>query len=97
MASPKTRVNAYSSRDDTNELLSLVDPIRGFPSNATKDIYGVNAKLDFALPEIQWSNGDEDPAAAGGEVAEESKDEFKRVVESIEALARTFAKQDSAI
>jgi hypothetical protein len=38
-----------------------------------------------------------DAAAAGGELAGEQKDEFKRVVDSIEALARQFAKQDSAV
>jgi hypothetical protein len=31
------------------------------------------------------------------EIAAEQKDEFKRVADSIEALARQFAKQDSAI
>jgi len=37
---------------------------------------------------------DTEPSA---QIAAETKDEFKRVVESIEALGRQFAKQDSAI
>ena len=48
--------------------------------------------------EIQWSNGDDDSASdVVGEIAGEQKDEFKRVADSIEALARTFAKKDSAV
>jgi hypothetical protein len=46
---------------------------------------------------MQWSNQEDDPAAAGGELAGEQKDDFKRVADSIEALAGQFAKQDSAI
>jgi hypothetical protein len=77
--------------------MSLISSLRGFPSNESKDVYGVDTKLDFATFEIQWSNQEDDPAAAGGELAGEQKDEFKRVVDSIEALARQFAKQDSAV
>jgi hypothetical protein len=77
--------------------MALISLLRGFPSNESKDVYGVDTKLDFATFEIQWSNQEDDPAAAGGELAGEQKDEFKRVVDSIEALARQFAKQDSAI
>jgi hypothetical protein len=77
--------------------MSLISLLRGFPSNESNDIYGVDTKLDFATFEIQWSNQEDDPAAAGGEIAGEQKDEFKRVVDSVEALARQFAKQDSAI
>jgi hypothetical protein len=84
-------------RDDVRELISLISTLRGFPSDDNKDIYGVDTKLDFATFEIQWSNQEDDPAAAGGELAGEQKDDFKRVVDSIEALARQFAKQDSAI
>jgi hypothetical protein len=77
--------------------MSLISTLRGFPSNESKDVYGVDTKLDFATFEIQWSNQEDDPAAAGGELDGEQKDEFKRVVDSIEALARQFAKQDSAV
>ncbi|KAF2024110.1 hypothetical protein EK21DRAFT_104914 [Setomelanomma holmii] len=84
-------------QDDVRELLSLISTLRGFPSAESKDVYGLDTKLDFATFEIQWSNQEDDPAAAGGELAGEQKDEFKRVTESVEALARTFAKQDSAV
>ncbi|KAF2996932.1 hypothetical protein E8E13_006389 [Curvularia kusanoi] len=84
--------------DDVKELISLVSTLRGFPSNATKDVYGADVKVDFNTSEIQWSNGDDDSAAdVINEIAGEQKDEFKRVADSIEALARTFAKKDSAV
>jgi hypothetical protein len=83
-------------RDDVRELMSLISTLRGFPSDDNKDIYGLDTKLDFATFEIQWSNQEEDPAAQG-ELGGEQKDDFKRVADSIEALARQFAKQDSAI
>lgn len=72
--------------------------LRGFPSSASSDIYGADTKVDFNTMEIQWSNGDDDSSAdVVGEIAGEQKDEFRRVAESIEALARTFAKKDSAV
>lgn len=84
--------------DDVKELLSLVSTLRGFPSNASKDVYGADVKVDFNTMEIQWSNGDDDSASdVVNEIAGEQKDEFKRVADSIEALARTFAKKDSAV
>ncbi|KAI7381988.1 hypothetical protein KC336_g18715, partial [Hortaea werneckii] len=53
---------------------------------------------DFNTFEIQWSNVDEDPTAGEvSEIAAEQKDDFKRVADSIEALARTFAKRDAAV
>ena len=84
-------------QDDVRELMSLVSTLRGFPSHPSKDIYGLDTKVDVNTMEIQWANQDEDPAMEGGEVAGEQKDEFKRIAESIEALARQFAKQDSAV
>lgn len=83
-------------QDDVRELMALISTLRGFPSDDDKDVYGLDTKLDFATFEIQWSNQEDDPAKQG-EVGGEQKDEFKRVAESIEALARTFAKQDSAV
>ncbi|EAT87117.1 hypothetical protein HBH56_127000 [Parastagonospora nodorum] len=83
-------------QDDVRELMTLISTLRGFPSDDNKDIYNLDTKLDFATFEIQWSNQEDDPAAQG-EVGGEQKDEFKRVVDSVEALARQFAKQDSAI
>jgi DNA anti-recombination protein RmuC len=47
--------------------------------------------------DIQWSNEDDDAAANEvTEIAAETKDDFKRVADSVEALGRTFAK-DAAI
>lgn len=86
----------HTSRDDVRELISLISTLRGFPSDDNKDIYGLDTKLDFATFEIQWSNQEDDPAKIG-DVGGEQKDEFKRVVDSVQALARQFAKQDSAV
>jgi hypothetical protein len=61
-------------QDDVRELISLISTLRGFPSDDNKDIYGVDTKLDFATFEIQWSNQEDDPAAAGGEIAGEKQD-----------------------
>lgn len=78
--------------------MNLMNTCRGFPSHATKDVYGLNTRVDFNTFEIQWSNVDDDPTANEvSEIADEQKDDFKRVADSIEALARTFAKKDSAI
>ncbi|KAF2172990.1 hypothetical protein M409DRAFT_49489 [Zasmidium cellare ATCC 36951] len=85
-------------KDDVNELTTLVSTVRGFPSHPSKDVYGQDAKLELNTFEIQWSNEDEDAAANEvSEIAAETKDDFKRVVDSIEALGRTFAKNDSAV
>jgi hypothetical protein len=84
-------------RDDVRELMSLISILRGFPSHPSKDVYGINTKVDFNTMEIQWSNQDDDAAMADGELAGEQKDDFKRIVDSIEALARQFAKQDSPV
>ena len=83
------------SIDYVNELMSLISTCRGFPSHQSDDIYGFNAKLDFNTFEIQWSNQEDDPTGVA-EVAGETKDDFKRVIDSIEALGRTFATRDSA-
>ncbi|KAJ8111101.1 hypothetical protein OPT61_g6221 [Boeremia exigua] len=84
--------------DDVKELLALISALRGFPSSATTDIYGANVKVAFTTMEMQWSNGDADSAGdVVSEIAGEQVDEFKRVAESIEALARTFARGDSAV
>lgn len=73
--------------------MTLISTLRGFPSHESKDIYGADTKLDFNTFEIQWSNRDEDPAAdTVKEIAAEQKEEFKRIADSIESLARAFAK-----
>ncbi|KAM3418697.1 hypothetical protein BST61_g4674 [Cercospora zeina] len=84
--------------DDVNELLRLVHDLRGFPSHPSKDVYGADVKVEFNTTDIQWANEDEDPSANEiNEIAQEQKDDFKRIADSIEALARTFAKNDSAV
>ena len=78
--------------------MSLISTVRGFPSHPSKDVYGLNTKVDFNTFEIQWSNQDDDPTANDvTEITPETKDDFKRIADSIEALARQFAKKDSAI
>lgn len=78
--------------------MSLIDTVRGFPSHASKDVYGQDTKLEFNTFEIQWSNHDDDSSAdVVNEIAGEQKDDFKRVADSIEALGRTFAKRDAAV
>ncbi|KAL1587035.1 hypothetical protein WHR41_04160 [Cladosporium halotolerans] len=85
-------------KDDVVELMTLVNQLRGFPSHMTKDVYGLNVYFELNTFEIQWANKDEDPTANEvSEIAPEQKQTFKDVVESFEALARTFAKHDSAI
>ena len=85
-------------RDDVNELMSLISTLRGFPSDQTKDIYGYDVQLDFNTMDIQWGNADDTP---GGDktqdLAGEQKEDFKNVSDSIENLARTFAKKNSAV
>lgn len=77
--------------------MSLISTVRGFPSHTSEDIYGQDAKVDFNTFEIQWSNEDEDPSNSVSDIAGEQKEDFKRIVQSIEALGRTFAKRDAAI
>ncbi|KAK5737852.1 hypothetical protein LTS12_025771 [Elasticomyces elasticus] len=78
--------------------MSLVSTLRGFPSHPSKDIYEHDVKIESNTFELQWSNEDEDSSADTiKEIAGEQKDDFKRISDSIEALARTFAKKDAAI
>lgn len=78
--------------------MTLVNQLRGFPSHMTKDVYGIDTKIELNTFEIQWSNQDEDPAANEvSEIAAEQKTTFKDVADSIGALSRTFAKKDAAI
>ena len=79
--------------------MRLVDQLRGFPSHPTKDVYGLNVKLELHTFELQWTNEEQDPSAdvVDTNVPDEVKTTFKEVVDSIEAAARQFAKQDKAI
>lgn len=92
---PRSTVLTFWRSDDVKELLSLVSQLRGFPSHPSNDIYSLDTKVHFNTFDIQWGNQDDDSVV--DEVAGEQKDDFKRIVDSIEALGRTFAKQDSAI
>lgn len=78
--------------------MSLLSQLRGFPSHATKDIFGLNTRLEIHTLEAQWTNEEDDPAAdTVNEVPGEVKDTFKDVCDSIEAAGRQFAKQDSRV
>lgn len=48
-----------SYRDDTNELISHIESIRGFPTDPDHDVYGLNERLAFTYGGI-WDNGAEE-------------------------------------
>jgi hypothetical protein len=77
--------------------MDLVQQLKGFPSSESKDIFGLNTRVELATFDIQWTNAEDDPAAEGGEVGDETKKTFKDIVDSIDAAGRQFAKQDAAI
>lgn len=77
--------------DDSREVFALLSTLRGFPTNPDKDIYGLDTRLAFTH-DLQWDNGGDESA---GSVEAENKDEFKRVVDSLLALARQKAKKES--
>ncbi|KAL8713121.1 MAG: hypothetical protein Q9220_002642 [cf. Caloplaca sp. 1 TL-2023] len=78
--------------EDVNELMDLVKPLQGLPVNPSKDIYGLDTRVVLSTFELQWDNGEEVEGEEGGDATEENQEEFKRVVQSIEALARMKAK-----
>lgn len=39
-------------RDDVNELNTLISSLRGFPSHSSKDIYGLDLKLELSTFEM---------------------------------------------
>lgn len=85
-------------RDDVKELITLVSTLRGFPSHPSQDVYGLDTKVNFNTFEIQWSNEDEDSTAGDiNEIAAEQKEDLKRIIDSIEALGRTFAKENVSV
>lgn len=80
------------------ELLRLVEQLRGFPSSPGKDIYGHDVRIEYNSFELQWASDDSDSASdVIKEIAQEQKDTFKDIADSIDALARTFAKRDAAV
>jgi hypothetical protein len=60
-------------------------------------VYGIDTRLELQTFEIQWTNAEDDAAAKDLTLVEETKTTFKDVVDSIEAAARQFVKQDAAI
>jgi hypothetical protein len=94
---PMTNTSSHHS-DDVNELTRLISQLRGFPSHETKDVYGIDARLELHTLEVNWANDEQDPSAdVVNELTAESKQTFKDVVDSISAAARQFAKNDSAV
>ncbi|KAL8840882.1 MAG: hypothetical protein Q9170_001146 [Blastenia crenularia] len=80
--------------EDVNELLSLVRPLEGLPTNPSKDVYGLDTRVILSTFEVQWDNGEEvEGAEAATNPTEENKETFKGVVDSIQALARMKAKE----
>lgn len=45
--------------DDVNELLSLVRPLEGLPTNPDEDVYGLDTRVILSTFEVQWDNGEE--------------------------------------
>ncbi|KAL8919642.1 MAG: hypothetical protein Q9208_006674 [Pyrenodesmia sp. 3 TL-2023] len=81
------------SADDVNELLSIVRPLEGLPTNPDEDVYGMDTRMILSTFEVQWDNGEEiEGAEAATNPTEENKQTFKDVVDSINALARQKAK-----
>ena len=78
-----------------NELLTLVNQLRGFPGSSSTDVYNLDTKLELHTFDISWANTDDEAVAQT--VEDEQLTSFKEVVDSIEALARTFAKNDAAV
>ncbi|KAG8631199.1 hypothetical protein KVT40_000339 [Elsinoe batatas] len=95
--SGKTEKTGQMSAEDVNELISLTDQLRGFPSHPTDDIFGHNVRLEFHTMAFNWSNNEDDPAGDLNNVEKETKQTFKDVADSVDAAGRTFAKQDKAI
>ncbi|KAL8728476.1 MAG: hypothetical protein Q9166_005374 [cf. Caloplaca sp. 2 TL-2023] len=80
--------------EDSNELMSLVEPLAGLPTDPDEDIYGLDMRLDLATFKVQWDNGEEvEGAEAKSNPTDENKETVKAVVESIEALARMKCKE----
>lgn len=78
---------------DVNELLSIVSPLEGLPTNPNEDIYGFDTRIILSTFEIQWDNGEDvEGAEAVTNPTEENKETFKDIVDSIMALARQSAK-----
>ncbi|KAI9692815.1 MAG: hypothetical protein M1822_004809 [Bathelium mastoideum] len=93
--SSSTKKTGSISKDDVNELMTLVNQLRGFPSSSSGDVYGLDTKLELNTFEIQWASDDDETVVQT--VEEEQKTTFKDVVDSIESLGRQFAKNDAPL
>ncbi|KAK4694472.1 hypothetical protein P7C71_g3123, partial [Lecanoromycetidae sp. Uapishka_2] len=79
--------------DDVNELLAVVRPLEGLPTNPSQDIYGFDTRIILSTFEVQWDNGEDiEGAEAETNPTEENIQTFKTVMDSIRALARQSAK-----
>ncbi|CAF9930902.1 MAG: hypothetical protein ALECFALPRED_004754 [Alectoria fallacina] len=81
------------SHDDVNELLAVVRPLEGLPTNPDEDVYGFDTRIILSTFEVQWDNGEEVEGAEAP--TEENKQTFKDVMDSITALARMKAKKNA--
>ena len=81
--------------DDVNELLALVRPLEGLPTNPSEDVYGFDTRIILSTFEVQWDNGEVEGAEAATNPTEENKQTFKDVMDSITALARMKAKKNA--
>lgn len=80
--------------DDVKELLALVRPLEGLPTNPDEDVYGLDTRVVLSTFEVQWDNGEEvEGAEAPTNPTEENKRGFREVVESIRALGRQRARE----
>ncbi|PNS21759.1 hypothetical protein CAC42_1613 [Sphaceloma murrayae] len=93
----KNEKTGEMSAGDVQELLRLTGQLRGLPSHPTKDIYGADVRLELHTFDINWTNAEDDPSGDVNSLGDESKTTFKDVADSIEAAARTFAKQPNAV
>ncbi|KAM0802684.1 hypothetical protein BDR22DRAFT_117596 [Usnea florida] len=81
------------SSEDVNELLAVVRPLEGLPTNPSQDIYGFDTRIILSTFEVQWDNGEEvEGAEAVTNPTDENKQTFKDVMDSILTLARMKAK-----
>ena len=75
--------------------MTIVNQLRGFPGSSSSDIYGLDTKLELHTFEIQWANDDDESVVEI--LADEQKSTFKDIVDSIQSLARQFAKNDTPL
>ena len=88
----RTLANVCPS-EDVNELLAVVRPLEGLPTNPNEDVYGFDTRIILSTFEVQWDNGEDiEGAEAPTNPTEENKQTFKDVMDSIMSLVRMKAK-----